>query len=88
MTHNDKIKMVAMMKRFGGSFVRALAECFILADSNNLDRLYKAFPEIVQQYNPLDLSQPTPITYSASEIVDNADRQAESKYSHSDGAHG
>lgn len=27
------------------------------------------------------------IIYSASEIADNADRQAESEYSHSDGAH-
>ena len=33
-------------------------------------------------------TQPVTITYSASEIADNADRQAEIEYSHSDGAHG
>lgn len=50
MTHDEMLKMVEAMKRYGGSFVVALAECFILADVDNLYRLEMAFPEIVQQY--------------------------------------
>jgi hypothetical protein len=41
------------MKVYGGSFASALAECFLLADSENLERLYKAFPELVLKYTTM-----------------------------------
>jgi len=50
MDHDTLIKMVEAMHCYGGGFVYALAECFIIADNNNLERLLKAFPEIVKQY--------------------------------------
>lgn len=50
MNHDDKLKMVEAMKLYGGGFVKALAECFIRADANNLDKLCTAFPEIIEQY--------------------------------------
>ena len=49
-TYDEKLQMVDAMHRYGGSFVIALAECFIRADAHNLDRLYQAFPEIVARY--------------------------------------
>ncbi len=49
-SHDEKIKMAAAMKRYGGGFVVALAECFIHADATNLQRLYTAFPEIIGYY--------------------------------------
>jgi len=48
--HDKKLKMVQAMKSYGGSFAKALAECFLLADAENLERLELAFPEIVSQY--------------------------------------
>ena len=49
-THDEKLQMCQAMERFGGGFVKALSECFIKADLDNLERLYKAFPEIVETY--------------------------------------
>lgn len=51
--HDEKLDMVDAMKRFGGSFVKALAECFILADDLNLAKLEQAFPEYVKQYQEM-----------------------------------
>lgn len=51
MDHNQKLKMVAAMKIYGGGFISALAECFLLADNNNLDILCGAFPEVVERYS-------------------------------------
>ena len=50
MNHDDKLRMCEAMKIFGGGFAKALAECFIRADTSNLERLCNAFPEIIEQY--------------------------------------
>ena len=50
MEHDEKLKLVETMKRFGGSFVKALAECIILVDMNNLAKLQKAFPQEFKAY--------------------------------------
>lgn len=47
--HKD-MEMIANMERYGGSFVRALAECLNRADNYNYDRLKKAFPDYFDQY--------------------------------------
>lgn len=38
--------------RFGGSFLRALADAMIKADPGNRDRLIQAFPEVINLYGP------------------------------------
>ena len=43
-------EMLDAMQR-GGSFVRALAECFRHADINNRKRLMRAFPDYVEEYS-------------------------------------
>jgi hypothetical protein len=48
--HDTRVYMIANMKRFGGSFVQALGECFLRADDDNTKRLLLAFPEYVQLY--------------------------------------
>jgi hypothetical protein len=58
MEHDERLKMVATMKRYGGSFVVALSECFVRADANNLQRLYAAFPEIVNHYREMAKANP------------------------------
>ena len=53
MTHNEKIALAGAMKKYGGSFARALTECFLFADDENLERLCNAFPEYVEKYSRL-----------------------------------
>ena len=55
LNRNEMLYMVAAMKRYGGGFVQTLAECFLLADEDNLDRLYRAFSKYVAQY--LDMAR-------------------------------
>jgi len=51
MEHDKKLKMVRAMRVYGGGFVKALSECFVIADSDNLERLERAFPEYVEKYS-------------------------------------
>jgi len=53
MDHDAKLQMIKAMRIYGGGFVRALAECFLLADSRNLARLTQAFPDYVTKYQEL-----------------------------------
>ena len=53
MSRDDMLYMVDSMLRYGGSFVKALSECFILADRENLARLFATFPEYVKQYTEM-----------------------------------
>ena len=53
MSHDEMLRMVQAMHRYGGSFVRAISEAFMVADENNLRRLETAFPEIVSKYSAL-----------------------------------
>jgi hypothetical protein len=38
------------MKLFGGSFVKALAECWLRADRGNKTKLEEAFPDYFLEY--------------------------------------
>jgi len=40
------------MEKYGGSFVKAIAECIRRADPTNLMRLREAFPEYFNEYHP------------------------------------
>lgn len=52
MTEHDRI-VVETMKRYGGSFVQALAEAWSRADSENVRRLKAAFPEYWKRYSEM-----------------------------------
>ena len=45
-----KFAMINAMRKYGGGFVVSLADCFMRADSNNFNKLCRAFPEYVEQY--------------------------------------
>jgi len=48
---NDEIYQVATaMEMFGGGFVKALSKALIRADSDNTQRIKKAFPEYWAKY--------------------------------------
>lgn len=48
---NDaEMDVVEAMEKYGGSFVKALANCFRHADKNNIEKLKSAFPEYWEQY--------------------------------------
>jgi protein involved in sex pheromone biosynthesis len=47
------LKTVQNMEQYGGSFVKALAEAFHKADSENFLKLKNAFPEYWQKYSKM-----------------------------------
>lgn len=49
MTEQD-FETIETMKRFGGSFVKNLAECFRTADEINFRKLRATFPDYWNQY--------------------------------------
>jgi len=57
MSRSEMLEMVTAMRRYGGSFVVVLSECFLRADNENFQKLCVAFPEYVEQY--LEMSRPT-----------------------------
>ena len=46
-------EMYEAMKKYGGSFVVALAEVLARADSSNYSKLENAFPEYFAQYREM-----------------------------------
>ena len=50
MKTNQDLETIEAMKKYGGSFVAALAECFALADSQNFTILKQSFSTYCRQY--------------------------------------
>lgn len=50
----EEILVVDRMKKYGGSFVKALAECFYRADPINFQILKKAFSKYWEDYSRED----------------------------------
>ena len=50
--HEMNLKIADNMEKYGGSFVKALSECILRADPNNLMKLRDAFPEYFNEYHP------------------------------------
>jgi hypothetical protein len=48
--NEEDFEVVEAMEKYGGSFVRALAQCFYRADDSNLIKLKRAFPEYWEEY--------------------------------------
>ena len=46
----EETKIIENMEKYGGSFVKALAECFWHADSINFKILKDAFPGYWEEY--------------------------------------
>ena len=46
----DPYQVVGAMQKYGGSFVKALADCWWRADSINEKRLQEAFSDYFEQY--------------------------------------
>lgn len=47
-----KLRIYENMKRFGGSFVKTLAELMIRSDKKNLERIAMVFSEYLISYRP------------------------------------
>ena len=48
--NEQEFEVVDEMNKYGGSFVKALAQCFYLADVNNFKKLKETFSEYWSQY--------------------------------------
>jgi len=55
MTEEEKFKMIEAMRRYGGSFIKSLADCFMRADIINFEKLCRAFPEYVEEYRKMKI---------------------------------
>jgi hypothetical protein len=49
----SEYEITEAMMRYGGSFVAQLGRLMRLADEDNKQRLFKAFPEYIQQYDAI-----------------------------------
>jgi hypothetical protein len=49
---NETVLQIAeKMIQMGGSFAQSIGKALIVADSDNRDRLIRAFPELIKQYS-------------------------------------
>lgn len=47
-----RLAIVANMKKYGGSFVKALAEMMVLADHLNIKKIQETWPDYIERYHP------------------------------------
>ena len=50
MVPEKDIRVIEAMEKYGGSFVKALAECFRRADNNNYEKLKAVFTNYFNEY--------------------------------------
>lgn len=50
---DEQMKVVEAMENYGGSFVKALAQCYYLADPINFAKLQNTFLEYWEQYEKM-----------------------------------
>ena len=50
MTRDELLPIMLAMETYGGSFVQNLAKAMFCADSDNLQRIVNAFPELIEKY--------------------------------------
>lgn len=50
--YDSKAKTAELMFKYGGSFAQGLALALNKADRDNAQRIYTAFPELLQPYAP------------------------------------
>ena len=50
MTRDELLSIMLAMETYGGSFVQNLAKAMFCADSDNLQRIVNAFPELIEKY--------------------------------------
>jgi len=51
--NDEEMFIVEAMKKYGGGFVKALAECFFHADPENFIKLRATFSEYWEQYEKM-----------------------------------
>lgn len=56
----EDVRVLALMTKYGGSFVSALANAAKYADEENLRRIKEAFQEYWEEYSELDKQLNTP----------------------------
>jgi len=51
--HDEDVKVINAMRKYGGSFIKSLAETCIYADETNFERIKKAFPDYWEDYKKM-----------------------------------
>lgn len=50
MTRDELLPIMQAMETYGGGFVKKLVQAMYVADSDNLQRIANAFPELIESY--------------------------------------
>lgn len=50
--YDERYKTIETMRQYGGGFVKALAEAYAKADTDNSSRIETAFPDYMKKYGP------------------------------------
>ena len=50
----ERLILVSNMRRYGGSFVKALSQAILRSDAENYERLKDAFPELWETYGKME----------------------------------
>jgi len=58
MEWDQRIAVIATMQRYGGSFVKALANAWGCADEDNSARIEATWPEYIQKYSAMVEKEP------------------------------
>lgn len=59
MTPNEFQATLLCMERFGGTFTASLAAALRFADPSNRQKIWDAFPDILEKYGPTGMFQRT-----------------------------
>ncbi len=70
MHDEEDFKVVEAMEKYGGGFVKSLAQCFFHADMNNFAKLKETFSEYWEQYRQMADMKKQGIRISALTIED------------------
>jgi len=57
MDSTDQMQTIHNMRQYGGHFAGYIGSALMHADSNNLQRLTAAFPDLIERYQPKNWSQ-------------------------------
>ena len=52
-TRNTTYEIALEMRRYGGSFIRDLANAMLNADEENRMKIYATWPDVIQRYDAL-----------------------------------
>ena len=71
-------KVISAMRTYGGSFVKALANCAAHADASNFAKIKATWPDYWQEYTRMAFHDESHIEFSGNDLVESVQSMADS----------